>query len=97
MQLTKIYFLNLNTTLHITPGLVGYELPKEDFSYGVEYTFRDNFTIGFSSERGNYTSLKFIYKNNPLANLKKFTARKSYPKEVIINIQNLIKSLKLIA
>ena len=40
---------------------------KEDFSYGFEYTFRDNFTIGFSSERGNYTSLKFIYKNNPFS------------------------------
>ena len=76
-----------------TPGLVGYELPKEDFSYGVEYTFRDNFTIGFSSERGNYTSLKFIYKNDPLAKVKKFKPEKAYPKEGDNKYTKLIKNL----
>jgi len=76
-----------------TPGLVGYELPKEDFSYGVEYTFRDNFTIGFSSERGNYTSLKFVYKNDPLAKSKKFKPEKAYPKEGDNKYTKLIKNL----
>jgi len=82
----------LNTTLHKLLGL-GYELPKEDFSYGVEYTFRDNFTIGFSSERGNYTSLKFIYKNDPLAKSKKFKPEKAYPKEGDNKYTKLIKNL----
>jgi hypothetical protein len=59
-----------------TPGRVGYEIPKEDFSYGIEYSFRDNFTVGFSRVRGNYTSLKFIYKNNP----KKFKSDYKYKK-----------------
>ena len=58
----------------LTPGLIGYEIPKEDFSYGIEYSFRDNFTVGFSRERGNYTSLKFIYKNNS----KKFKSDYKY-------------------
>ena len=48
-----------------TPGLIGYEIPKEDFSFGFEYSIKKNFSIGLSSERGNYTSLKFTYKNNP--------------------------------
>jgi len=76
-----------------TPGKVGYELPKEDLSYGVEYTFSDNFTIGFSSERGNYTSLKFIYKNNPLAKAKNFKPEKAYPKEGDNKYTKLIKNL----
>ena len=76
-----------------TPGLIGYESPKEDISYGVEYTFRDNFTIGFSSERGNYTSLKFIYKNDPLAKSKKFKPEKAYPKEGDNKYTKLIKNL----
>ena len=76
-----------------TPGKLGYELPKEDLSYGVEYTFRDNFTIGFSSERGNYTSLKFIYKNDPLAKVKKFKPEKAYPKEGDNKYTKLIKNL----
>ena len=76
-----------------TPGLVGYASPKEHFSYGVEYTFRDNFTIGFSSERGNYTSLKFIYKNDPLAKSKKFKPEKAYPKEGDNKYTKLIKNL----
>ncbi|MDA9118119.1 YjbH domain-containing protein [Gammaproteobacteria bacterium] len=58
-----LFKFELDTTF--TPGLIGYEVSKKDFSYGIEYSFRDNFTIGFLSERGNYTSLKFIYKNNP--------------------------------
>ena len=76
-----------------TPGKLGYELPKEDLSYGVEYTFRDNFTIGFSSERGNYTSLKFVYKNDPLAKSKKFKPEKAYPKEGDNKYTKLIKNL----
>jgi hypothetical protein len=76
-----------------TPGLVGYELPKDDFSYGVEYTFRDNFTVGFSNERGNYTSLKFVYKNNPLTKVKNFKPKKAYPKEGDNKYTKLIKNL----
>jgi len=64
-SVNKNLLFKLEYDITQTPGLIGYELPKEDFSYGVEYTFRDNFTIGFSSERGNYTSLKFVYKNDP--------------------------------
>ena len=62
-------------------NLIAYEEAKEDFSYGFEYNLSENFTIGISSERGNYSSIKFIYKNNPLGKSKKFKPKKTYPKE----------------
>ena len=86
-----LFKLEYDSTL--TPGIIGYEIPKEDISYGFEYTFRDNFTIGFSSERGNYTSLKFVYKNDPLAKSKKFKPEKAYPKEGDNKYTKLIKNL----
>ena len=51
-----------------SPGKVGYEIPTNDFSFGFKFKVSKDFTIGFSSERGNYTSLNFTYKNNPQAN-----------------------------
>ena len=83
--------LEYDTTL--TPGLVGYQSPKKDFSYGIEYTFKNNFTIGFSSERGNYTSIKFIYKNDPLSYTERFKPKKAYPKEGDNKYIKLIKNL----
>jgi len=76
-SINEYLLLKLEYDTTLTPGEVGYELPKKDYSYGIEYTFRDNFTIGFSNERGNFTSLKFIYKNNPKESLKKYQYKKS--------------------
>ena len=75
------------------PGLVGYEIPKKDFSYGIEYSFRDNFTIGISSERSTYTSLKLVYKNDPLSQARRFRPKKAYPKEGDNKYTKLIKNL----
>ncbi len=86
-----LFKLEYDTTL--TPGRLGYELPKEDFSYGIEYTFRNNFTIGISNERGNYTSLKFVYKNDPLSESSRFEPKKAYPKEGENKYTKLIKNL----
>ena len=76
-----------------TPGLVDYEIPKKDFSYGIEYSFRGNFTIGISSERGNYTSLKFVYKNDPMSEAGRFRPKKAYPEEGDNKYTRLIKNL----
>jgi len=78
----------------LTPGLIGYEIPKEDFSYGIEYSFRDNFTIGFSSERGNFTSLKFIYKNNPKIYKPEYKYKKAQFQEDDNKYAKLIKSIE---
>jgi hypothetical protein len=45
---------------------LNYEERKSDYSIGVDYSINDNFSIGASFERGNFVSIKFIYKNNPL-------------------------------
>ena len=86
-----LFKLEYDSTL--TPGRIGYELPKENFSYGIEYTFRNNFTIGILNERGNYTSLKFIYKNNPQSGADRFKPQKAYPKEGDNKYTKLIKNL----
>jgi hypothetical protein len=78
----------------LTPGLIGYEIPKEEFSYGIEYSFRDNFTIGFSSERGNFTSLKFIYKNNPKIYKPVYKYKKAQFQEDDNKYAKLIKSIE---
>ena len=56
----------------LVPGLVGYEEPQQDFSFGFEYSLTKNFSIGFSSERGNSTSIRFTYKNDSKVSRPKY-------------------------
>jgi len=48
-----------------TDGSINYENPDTSVSFGIDFQINKNLTAGLASERGNYTSLKFIYKNNP--------------------------------
>ena len=77
----------------LTPGKVGYQVPEEDFSFGLEYKINNNFTIGLSSERGNFTSLKFVYKNNPLASAKKYKPKTASISKGDNKYTKLIKNL----
>ena len=77
----------------LTPGQVGYQVPEEDFSFGLEYKINNNFTIGLSNERGNFTSLKFVYKNNPLASAKKYKPKKASISKGDNKYTKLIKNL----
>jgi len=86
-----LFKLEYDSTL--TPGLVGYQVPEEDFSFGFDYKINNNFTIGFSSERGNFTSLKFIYKNNPLTSAKEYKPKKASPIKGDSKYTKLIKNL----
>jgi len=58
--------LKLEYDSSVRPGLVPFRKPKNDFSFGVDYSINDNFSIGLSYERGDYASFKFVYKNNPV-------------------------------
>ena len=52
-------------------------MPREsDFSFGVNYTINNNFVLGASFERGGYTSIKFVYKNNPKKTYKEYEYQK---------------------
>ena len=46
--------------------------PKEDFSFGVDYAITDNFSLGISFERGDYASMKFVYKRDPVQTYQQF-------------------------
>ncbi len=78
----------------LTPGNIGYETRNEDFTYGVEYKINNNFTIGVSSERGNYASLKLIYKNNPKQSVKKYEYIEAETNEDDNKYVKLIKNLE---
>ena len=78
----------------VTPGKVGYKLKEKDFSFGIDYSVRNNITIGLSSERGNYTSLKFIYKNNPKKSQPKYKYKKAEIKDTDSKYAKLIKNIE---
>lgn len=75
------------------PELV-YENRRSDYSYGIDYSINSNFVIGASYERGNYFSLKFIYKNNPKKTIKKFEYQKAEIEEEDNQYTRLIKNLE---
>ena len=70
--LNEKYLLKLEYDTTVAPGKVGYELPDKEFSFGIDFNLTNNFTIGISSERGNFTSLRFSYKNNPSKTVPKY-------------------------
>lgn len=55
----------------VRPGIVPFRIPENDFSFGIDYLITDSFSIGVSYERGDYTSFKFVYKNNPVRTYQK--------------------------
>lgn len=88
--------IRLETDNTLTPGEVGYEKAKSDFSFGIDYAVNNNFTIGIANERNNYYSAKFVYKHNPKESIKKYEYSKSKNispqddkyKKLIKNLQN---------
>ena len=87
-----LFKIEYDTTF--SPGLIGYEIPEEDFSFGIDYKIRNNFTIGISSERGNFTSLKFIYKNNPKKSKPEYRYKRAEYNESDDKYSKLIKNIE---
>ena len=80
-----------DTTL--TTGFMNYGRPSSDYSLGIDYSINENFVVGLAYERGNYASLKFIYKNNPGA-LKKYKFKKAETNISDDSYTKLIKNLE---
>ena len=58
-----------------------YEKPSSKYSAGLDYLINDRFTLGASFERGNFFSLRFVYKNNPNKTLKKYEYKNPSPED----------------
>ena len=88
--------IKLETDNTLTPGQVGYEKAESNYSFGIDYAVNKNFSIGIASERNNYLSAKFVYKNNPKEFVKQYQYKKSETikpqddkyKKLIKNIEN---------
>lgn len=94
------YILNEKTLIKferdsVANGIViDYPVASSDYSIGIDYSFNDRFSIGFSYERGAYSSLKFIYKNNPKVSTKKYKYKKAPTNEWDNQYSKLIKNLE---
>ena len=94
------YSLNEKTLLKfekdttLTDGFIDYEQPKNDYSFGVDYAINKNFVLGFSYERGNYTSVRFLYKNNPKTNYKKYEYQSAESTQAESKYSKLINNLE---
>jgi hypothetical protein len=73
---------------------IEYDNPKSDYSFGFDYLISKNFSIGMSHERGIYTSLKFIYKNNPKTSIKRYQYKKATTNEEDNKYSKFIKNLE---
>ena len=87
------YLLKLEYDTTITPGEVGYELAKQDFSLGLDFNITKNFTIGISAERGNTTSIRFSYKNDPKTAKPRYEYKDSNHKDTDSDYVRLIRNL----
>ena len=87
------YLLKIEYDTTLTPGLVGYDDPKQDFSLGIDINLSKNFTIGISSERGNYTSIRFSYKNDPKTSLPNYEYKQSNHKKTDSKYIRFIRNL----
>ena len=77
-----------------TPGLIGYDQAKKKYSLGFDYSLNSNFSIGASYERGNYASIKFLYKVNPKSSKKKYTYTKANTKKHDSKYVKLVKHIE---
>ncbi len=64
--------LKIENDTTLTPGKVGYEDPKSEISFGMDYSINKNFFIGVAKERDNYLSLRFVYKNDPVDSKREY-------------------------
>lgn len=77
-----------------TNAVIDYPDSELDYSFGVDYNINENFIIGFSYERGNYTSLRFVYKNNPKNTYKKYKYQTAETRKEDSKYDKLITNLE---
>lgn len=94
-NIKKNLFLKIEKdTILNDDGLMPYNERKSNYSYGFDYTINNNFTIGAFYERGDYLSLKFVYKNNPKRSIKKYEYQRAEVENSDNKYTKLIKNLE---
>ena len=91
--LNEKFLLKLEYDTTLTPGQVGYKEAEQDFSIGLDINLFKNFTIGFSMERGNSTSLRFSYKNDSKLSKPRYEYKQSDHKETDSKYIKFIRNL----
>lgn len=81
-----------DTTL--TPGIMDFDLPKTRTSFGFDYSFNKNFTIGFAKERGDHFSLTLTFKQDASSSIKPYKYNKVKRAEDVNDYGHLINSLE---
>ena len=87
------FILKFESDNTITPGKVGYQQSKSDYSFGIDFSINNNFTIGLANERDTHLSLKFVYKNNPKASKPRYEYKKTYHNKNDSKYIKLIRNL----
>jgi hypothetical protein len=73
---------------------INYSEVKRNFSIGLEYLVNNNFTISLSSEREDYFSFRFTYKNNPKISNPHYKYKKAQVLDTDDKFIKLIKSIE---
>ncbi len=73
---------------------IQYDEKESEFSIGLDYSINNNFTVGASLERGNYLSLRFVYRNNPKKFIKKYEYQSPETRDDDDKYSKLIKNLE---
>ena len=86
-----IFKLEYDSTL--TPGKIGYEESNQNLSVGVDFNITDNFVLSIATERGNSSTLRFSYKNDPKVSKPRYQYKESNHKETDSSYVKLIRNL----
>ncbi|MAL64088.1 MAG: hypothetical protein CML25_01675 [Rhizobiales bacterium] len=87
------YILKVEYDTTITPGKVGYKEAEQEFTFGLDINLTKNFTVGISSERGNTSSIRFSYKDNPKSSKPRYRFKESQHKDTDSNYIKFIRNL----
>ncbi len=83
-----------DTILDIEGASLLYPERKSDYTFGINYSINENFSVGLSHERGGYSSIKFVYKNNPKRSTKKYEYQRAESSANDDKYSKLIKNLE---
>lgn len=93
-SLNDSILLKLERDTTLTPGEIGFEEASTRISYGLDYKFNKNFTIGLAKERNNFYSLRFIYKQDASSSKNQYKYKKARKEKNDTKYDHLIKNLE---